>query len=832
MPVAPVPTGLASQPSPLGRGQGGGAPNRAANAMLRHRNVFEWRFSGPAHRPRRASPTAKCRTLKQPFDAILPALLILAVLTAPAVAEMRLADREPFDEITLNEANGGEVLEVVPLDLPNRQLPATPPAGDLTVELVDRPGQQYTVAWSAIASIRLYERRLLAEAGRLTAAGQFDDAFDCYARLLADYPQIDGLGPAVTDYLRRNALALYQAQQYERALAVLSTLYQRAPGSPGLTGAVSTVASQIITRHLREQDYTSARAVLVLWRRQFKDLDQSAVDQWQARFEEAAGRKVGEARTLLQKSDYIAARRLAHQALIIWPELEDAHQLLVDVQREYPSVVVGVFEPSPREPVRRLDCWAALRTDRLVERLLAEEVGFGSEGGVYRSPYGKLDYNDSTLELSLTLAPAAGLTTDVLARYLLRMAEPGTPVYQPELASLLAAVAVEGRRVDVDLSRPHVRPEALLQVPPPKPAVQGDEDSGPPRFTLADADPETCLFAAVASSDGTARAGLQVVVEHTMADDRSAVDALLAGDVDVLDRLPPWQVERLRQTSGVRVGTYRLPTVHVLLPNTKRPLLATREFRRALCYGIDRAWIVKSVLLGGHERAGFEVLSGPFPIGQSHSDPVRYAYNSQITPRPYSPRLAAILAAVGWASAAGRDAEPNADLTAIPELTLAHPADPVARLACQSIKQQLGRLGIRVKLREYTADQLLAGDVDYDLRYAELAMWEPVVDAGRLLGADGLAGAGASSYLLASLRRLNDATNWRDVRSRLSEIHEIAHHDLPVIPLWQTMDYFAYRSTVAGIGDTPITLYQDVDHWDLSGTRRGQTARIQQPSTP
>jgi ABC-type transport system substrate-binding protein len=203
---------------------------------------------------------------------------------------------------------------------------------------------------------------------------------------------------------------------------------------------------------------------------------------------------------------------------------------------------------------------------------------------------------------------------------------------------------------------------------------------------------------------------------------------------------------------------------------------------------------------------------------------VRYAYNSQLKPRPFEPRLAAILATVGWSSITGQVSQGGDGLSQIPELVLAHPADPIARLACQSIQVQLGRIGIRVKLREYTADDLLAGRVDYDLRYAELAMWEPVVDARRLLGTDGLAGAGASSYLLAALRHLDEATNWKDVRARLSEIHEIASHDLPVIPLWQTVNFFAYRASVSDIGDAPVTLYQNVDHWNLSGVGRQASA--------
>jgi ABC-type transport system substrate-binding protein len=329
-----------------------------------------------------------------------------------------------------------------------------------------------------------------------------------------------------------------------------------------------------------------------------------------------------------------------------------------------------------------------------------------------------------------------------------------------------------------------------------------------------------------------------------MPTDEAAVNALLAGDVDVLDRVPPWKLDQLRAAQGIKVQDYRLPTVHVLMPNMKNPLVAKREFRRALCFGIDRKFIVDRVLLGGTKRSGFDVISGPFPTGLSLSDPIRYGYNNQLTPRPFEPRLAAILAEVAWTTVqeeqqkekekstnkvqgktedtkkdkSDQATKPVADLPAapMPELVLAHPADPVARLACQTIEAQLKREGISIKLREFTADELLDGKLDYDLRYAELAVWEPVSDARLIMGPGGLVDGIDSPYLNTALRRLDQATNWKDVRSRLSEIHEIASHELPVIPLWQTVNSFAYRAKLDGVGDAPLTLYQNVETWQMS----------------
>ncbi len=268
----------------------------------------------------------------------------------------------------------------------------------------------------------------------------------------------------------------------------------------------------------------------------------------------------------------------------------------------------------------------------------------------------------------------------------------------------------------------------------------------------------------------------------------------------------------------MHIANYKLPTVHVLIPNLKRPLLAKREFRRALCFGIDRQAIVERVLLGGRSIQGFEPLSGPFPAGASLNDPAGYAYNHQIAPRQFEPRLAAILATVAWSSVqhpTGKNKEQIA-ATDIPELTLAHPEDPVARVACQSIQTMLVHEGIPVKLREFTADELTTGKVDCDLRYAELTIGEPVADARSILGPGGLAGDTQSSYLNATVRDLNKATNWKDVRAHLAELHEIANHELPVIPLWQTVNYFAFRDSIRGIDASPVALYQNIEQWSIS----------------
>ncbi len=756
----------------------------------------------------------------------------VAATPKPFVAQ-RLLDRTPFDRVTLNATNGGTALDVLPLTLPQRPLEAIPSSGALKVRLLDRPTEEYEIAWNSIAQVRVFEQLLLDEAERLTQAGKFDEAYDYYSRLDNEFPSLATLKSSICNFLQLNAVALSKANQNDRALALLLTLYHRDPAYAALPSAVEKVAGDVIQSYLRQADFAAARHVLELWLTQFQNVAPQAAAAWQSRFQAAAAKEVAEATGLIAQKQYIPARKAVGRALAIWPNLESAKQAMAQINREFPYVTVGVLETSPSRPERRIDDWAASRTSVLTQRLLAEEYDFGADGGVYRSPFGAWTLDESgrvlTLRLSASAAAAGSSATspDAIARFILSAATPGHPNYQRELEALVESVSLSGgNAVVLRLKRVHVRPESVLQLPLSFADLGPQSIKSDGLFVLADIAREQVVFAA--SATAAANGGPRAIVEQTLPNDDAAIAALMSGDIDVLDCVPPWQLARLRAVKDIRVESYKLPTVHVLIPNTNRPLLAKREFRRALCYGIDRKWIVARAILGGTTIPGFEPVSGPFPAGTSLSDPIRYGYNNRVPLRSFEPRLASILATVAWNGVQNpteakngkkpddKESTPKPIDENLPELVLAYPHDPLARVACQSIQAQLGREGIPIRLREFTADELVAGKVEYDLRYAELAMNEPLTDVGRLFGPQGIIHDSGSPMLETALRHLDTAANWKDVRSRLAAIHEIVDRDLPVIPLWQTVNYFAYKSSVRGLGETPVALYQNVEQWSVA----------------
>jgi len=780
-----------------------------------------------------------------------------------------LLERSPFDRITLDAANQNAVIETVILDLPERKVPnPLPTTGSLDIRRLSHPTIPYTVQWGAIAKVEIFEQMLLAEAERLTAEGKFAEAFNYLAFLTTNYPQLPGMEQALQAHLWSEASTAYAAKKRQEAWPALVALYERNAKYPRLVNAVQAVSDDLIAERIKAGDYAGARLLVEALGRSFPQLGLPNVARWQGQFKSDADAQLARAREAFAARDYSEARTAINFARSIMPEIPGGDELWREIQTTSPEVRVGVTELAGASVMAKTPTWAVARVSDLVNPRLVEMIDFGAEGGVYQSRWSDLKGSDDGLRTTISLTPEAiqrGLRPDALALRLVEMADANGDRAAADFAALAAGVTLaNGRDVEVLWRRPHVRPESFLQIPLRWLATESEApglwfDAGPAKRNGVERSFERTGPQAAAAGEP------RLVVETQFDDDEASLDALMRGDVDVIDRVPPWQLASVANAPNVTVVPYRLPTVHVLIPNQANPLLETREFRRALNYGIDAESIVRDILLAGETQAGFRTLSGPFPAGVALNDPGGYAYNPELAPRPYEPRLAALLAGVARTTLAKREEEkkkaeaaakanelaanqppakaegdaakeppppqpadttadanasaPNGEAAEKPApppapLILAHASDPVARLACQTIKIQLDQIGIPVKLAEFKGGSPPA-DLKYDLLYAELAVWEPVYDARRLLGSTGVAGR-ASAMMAAALDQLDRAENWNQARDQLREIHRIAHYDLPLIPLWQTVNHFAHRKSLGGVEANPVTLYQDLPKWRKS----------------
>lgn len=779
----------------------------------------------------------RLRTFAPVLACLVPLLTLLAARTELRAQEgddRPIYLQTPFDLITLKR--DGSQHRILPLELPGRKvIPQT--SGSLRVRLESDPVDERSIRWAEIEKLELFEELVLAEANRLTAAGQFNEAFRHYAFLLDKYPHVEGLDPAIQTYLFASASDSVSKQEYAEALSTLEELFRRnngytSPSGRSVTSALSAVANILLRQYVTAGNYDAARTLLTRLSRQYGDATIPAVAEWRNRIIADARKKAEEVRHLLNENKLLEAQLAARQVLRIWPDLEGAVALARETLQRYPIATIAVLQRAVEpDPSNRLN-WAARRTGRLTNRLLVEFVAPGAEGGEYRSPLGTVEHSDDYRQVALQLRPepaggsgqAAQIPTGYeIAQRLLAMADVSSPLYYAPWADLVGSVRVSGvYRVEALLRRPHVVPQGYLQVP----LVAGDppwaRSLRPYDLLPADesGDPSVTRFVRNADFVGGTPTMPAEVRERFFEDPADAVAALRGGEVYAIDRLFPADAAVLRQDANVIVRPYALPTLHMLVPNLKNPYLDNATFRRALVHAIPRQLILAG-LLKGQSVDGCRVITGPFPPGRGPDDPIGYAYNVELAERPFDPGVATLLTRMAQnqlEQLAEKNEEPAPQLK---PLILAHPEDAVARFACEIIARQLEALNIPCQTKQLPPGEVTDPSGEYDLLYVAMNVSEPVVDAQLVLGREGISGT-TSPYIGLALRRLQEARTWREARDRLQQLHQLAYAEVTVIPLWQLVEHYAYSRTLQGIENETVSLYQNIEQWQLEPVLSGE----------
>jgi ABC-type transport system substrate-binding protein len=304
-------------------------------------------------------------------------------------------------------------------------------------------------------------------------------------------------------------------------------------------------------------------------------------------------------------------------------------------------------------------------------------------------------------------------------------------------------------------------------------------------------------------------------MERMYDDPERALAALERGEIDILDHVFPGDLPALVDDSNLAVSQYSVPTTHVVIFREKPPYLANRTFRRGLAYGLNREAILHQGLLKGQDYPGYGVISGPFPAPLSGSESPAYGYDQQIEPRPYDPRLGLTLRIVGQNEVKGAHDKLEKPVPPLTPIVLGHPADETARIACRAIAAQWKLIGVETKLVEFPPGIFDDAAGECDAVYLEAALWEPIVDAARLLGPEGLAPS-SNGFIQLTLRQIEQATSWQLVRQRFRQLHRQLHEDVTLLPLFQTQDHYAYRKSLTGLSAPRVTLYENVEEWQVA----------------
>lgn len=743
----------------------------------------------------------------------------------PEEEGIELLQSEPYDLVRFKKSAGGGWAKVLPLQLPGNRMPAKP-TGSLQMNIISLPGKTYEAKWADIESIDFWPVRLRREATERINKGDFAGAYPFLVILYRDNPGSEEVESLRRDYLFKNAQAAFVSGDTLQTLAMLEELRAIAPNyqSDRVLRVIGGLTDKLMQGLMDAGKLEDAQKLLARLKQDYTAEQVSSIPTWDEKFLGMAEEKRQQALVAKEEGKWRVARRLALDSLYLFPEIQGGKELVRQIDQEYPLVNVGVLQTATELDPTRIDNWPARRTGRLVYRALFEMRDAGSEGGEYEFLFGNATQTPDRMQLQMELrpermkGPLANVDSFTIADRITSMVLRDSSSYVPAWAATMESMAVPGpRALNVLMRRPHVLPQSLLQIKVDGSWAGLPEGTPTGDYIPAAVDPaepgiRRYLLKQNGEDPGTRP---REIVEVQTDDAADGVAALLRGDLDVIDHLFPADARRLRNRADVRVGQYPLPTVHLLVPVSDHPYLTDRNFRRAIAYGISRETILREELLGNLEIPGCRVISGPFPAGVEADDPLAYAYDENILPRTYQPRLASLLKTL---TIKQKETQAEKDKTEAPKLTpirLGYPQDDLARIAATAIAQQLNMVEIPVELVELPTGIARPEDGTCDLVYTVVALWEPITDARRVLGPEGL--ARSDDQLVGSgLRLLERAKNWREVRQRLFELHFIAHHELPVIPLWQLVDSYAYRTNIGGMGANIVTLYQNLDRWRLT----------------
>lgn len=757
-------------------------------------------------------------------------MLNYAQTGSPPDPGLELLQEEAHDLLFFTEKSGGGWAKVHLLDFPGR----TPPSqdkrtGSFKIQVVGIEAQDFAVRWSDVERMDLWEVRLERETKERLAKGDFTGAYPFLSVLIRDYPNRPGLRDLRTEFLWRDAVARASRardnpDELSPTLAMLEELRRYAPeyNRSQVLRAIENVTDRLMQNLIDESELDLAQQMLARLEEDYKTENLATIEKWNNEFLGMAEEKRRQAIEARDRKDYRSARELARDSIYLKPDIPGGKELVREIDTIYPLVNVGVLQSATVLDPTRIDNWGARRSGRLIYRTLFEMEGAGPEGGEYDFIFGDVEMSADRMHFDLMLKPQeleppldqiqGHFVADVLAA----RAQPSSPTYFAPWAAAVQTIGLEGpQQVTFNLRRPNVLPIALLQV-----MVDGSWFGGQPGSPTGDYRRDVVeddIVRYVLTGEPETPAQPREIVEIRSASAADSVNLLLQGRVDVLDQLFPADAVRLSRSKAIKVVNYPLPTVHMLIPCSDHPFLAERTFRRALVYGTNREDILQGELLENLESEGCRVLSGPFPAGLELNDPLGYAYDQTIVPRRYEPPLAKLLLAMNENQMKAMAERRKEEMPKMRPIRLAFPSDNLSRVACEAIRSQWQLLGLEIQLVEMPVGQTFPEpDEDIaDIVYVSAAVWEPVLDARRILGPEGLAGS-EDQLVGLGLRRLEEARNWREVRDRLLDLHAISHHELPVIPLWQMVDSYAYRKELIGVGSDIVSLYQNAGKWRLA----------------
>ncbi len=790
-------------------------------------------------------------------------LLVVCGLSNPSVgqgtpapnadANPDLLTAAPFDRMTLNDNTVVVIDPILPRPLPpydaakaarkkraKAEIPAggnIPPRGEkskvkmpeededesqatLMIHLLTGDVRDYQIRRASVRSVEYFEDILLAEADRLIVAKEFTRAFECLLRIQGRDPKWKGLDDRANRLLFAEGSAALLQDDPERGIRLLRELFARKPDFPGLADKLADSYGARASRAFELGLYARGRKIL-------HDIEQLAPTHPVVR---AIHEQFVNKATVLLKAAATKppTERLdaLSEAIRVWPTIDGGDAAYREAFAAQPTLDVGVLDVP-----RGLGPWTRSPADDRVTPLLylpllARDDENALQGKVDGQLASSVVASDLGRRIVVTLradVPWSDGSRNVsavdVARALTDAAEPNSLRFVARWADLLERVDItDETHVEVRLTRATLKPGGWL-LGPVGPAHGG----GDGRVATLDRGRELVIdgryhwlasakdrgeMSVVERSGSEPKAKIKRIKEVRYPSAKAALGAFNRGEVALLEHVPPDRLGELAANPDFKVGRYEHPSLHRIALDGRSPSLRNRGLRRGISYAIDRKTLLEETLLRHPCDAANLVADGPIPKGN-------YADAPDVKPLDYDPLLAKMLISGA-----------RKELGGIPlKLSFAYPSIPEAQAVVPKIVESLKLVGIEAIAEEKPESVLeaeLRSGKRFDLAYRISRLVEPASELGPFLcpaydappAANPLSSL-ASPRILQLLLQLERAPEWPTAKGIVMRIDRECRDELPVIPLWQMEDHYAWRTRLKGPAESSERLYQGVDSWEI-----------------
>ncbi|MFO0957233.1 MAG: ABC transporter substrate-binding protein [Isosphaeraceae bacterium] len=828
-----------------------------ANAMNRPQTPA----TAPALPPGGRNPAAVA--LRAGF-ALLVGAVMAAAATIPPTAQnpapaagqapagkVDLLKTAPFDRVTLidNKVFSVEPLSPRPIPPPPAPVPDSKKAKAVTkqeqqaqleaerqvIRLTEGDYRDFWTKRASIKSVEYFEDMLLAEGDRLLRDGNYAKAFEYYLAVKDRSPRWKGLEERIDKLLFEEGNSHLVRGETEQGLRLIRELYERRPDYPNLGERLARAYSDRINKAIEKGHYAEGRQAL-------HDLEALVPNHVLAK--EGRNKFIAKAQTLADRaSKKQGDGQLSDlsEALRVWPELDGAASKYSEAFSNLPTLEVGVLDvPRPRgddrDPTPGFGPWIRTRAEARLNPLvflplLARDDEAAARGAIPGQLVADLEITDIGRTVIARLKPGIAwadgsrpLTSLDVARSLSDRAMPRSPSFHSRWANMLDRLeAIDDERVTIRLSRPILKPESWLVVPVGPahagrdglvPVGKGRSSVGNGPFRVVELAKSSAKLRSLAEDPSGSRR-VRNLHESRMPNATAAISAMLRGQVAMLEHVPTDRVADLAQDPDIKLGRYAQPSLHRIVFDGRNPALRSRSLRRGLAYAIDRKALLEETILRRPADARNLLADGPFPADS-------YANAPNIRGFDHDPLMAKMLVAGGRKEAGVETVRLRFEYPSIPE------AQAVAPKIAEMFREagKIGELnGLQIDLVERRPDDLereLRAGRKFDIVYLADRVSDPAMEAGPLIcpGYDappttGALAAIASPRILQLLLQLDLASDPPAAKELLQQIDREARDELPILPLWQLDEIYAWRSSLVGPPAETESLYQGIETWEI-----------------